>query len=272
MTSCDAPGIVGTVGRASMRGLLRSEWAKLRTVRSTGWILGTTVLVGLAASAAATAVTRVRWPTEPAASRAAFDPVEVSLMGTYLAGSLLLGVLGILVVSSEYSTGTIRATLAASPRRLRVLAAKVIVFGAVSLVVSEIVALAGFLVGQALLSSPAPHATLSSPGALRAIGGTGFFLCLVGLFGLGIAAAVRHTAGAISIYAGVLLVLPVIFEALPGSLQYQVERLQPLTIGSVMVDDHVPHAFGPWGGLAVVCGYTALALGLGAVLMARRDA
>ncbi len=97
-------------GRFSMGGLVRSEWMKLRTVPSTIWTLGTTAFVGLGASAIAMGVTRARWATEPAANKAAFDPIEVSLVGVYLGGALMLGILGILVVSGEYSTGTVRAS------------------------------------------------------------------------------------------------------------------------------------------------------------------
>lgn len=268
--STQAPSM--PAGRVTMKGLVRSEWTKLATLRSTMWTLGMTAFVGLAASAAATAVTSARWATEPAADKAAFDPIEVSLVGAYLGGTLMLGVLGILVVSGEYSTGTIRATLAAAPRRPMVLAAKVLVFGTITLVVAAVVAFAGFLLGQALLNTPAPHATLSSPGALRAVVGTGLYLCAVGLLALGIAVVVRHTAGAISAYVGVLLVLPIIFEALPEPLQYQVERLLPLSIGSAIINDPTPHAFGPWVGLLILCAYTVLSLVLGTLMLVRRDA
>ncbi|MGH3121153.1 MAG: ABC transporter permease subunit [Streptosporangiaceae bacterium] len=259
-------------GRVSMKGLLRSEWIKLRTVRSTMWTLGATVLIGVAASAIAMAVTRAHWTTESAAARAAFDPVEVSLVGAYLGGALLLGVLGILVVSGEYATGTIRATLAAEPRRPMMLAAKVLVFAAVSLIVAEVTSFASFLLGQALLTSPARHATLSSPGALRAVAGTGLFLCVAGLFALGIAAMVRHTAGAIGVYVFVLLVLPIIVSALPSSIGNQLARLLPLSIGSVMTNNSVPNAFGPWTEFAILCGYTVVILTAGTVLLVRRDA
>jgi hypothetical protein len=117
-----------------------------------------TALIGIAASAIATAETRSLWPTMAAANKAAFDPVKTSLMGVFLGGTLMLGILGILVMSAEYTTGTVRATFAAAPRRPMVLAAKVLVFGTVSLVFAEVVAFAGFLLGQALLTSPAPHA------------------------------------------------------------------------------------------------------------------
>jgi hypothetical protein len=153
-----------------------------------------------------------------------------------------------------------------------VLAAKVLVFGTVTLVVAEFAAFASFFLGQAFLTSPARRATLSSPGALRAVAGIGLFLCVVGLLALGIAVLVRHTAGAISTYVGVILVLPIIVAAFPGSLQHQIERLLPLEIGSVMINNSAPDAFGPWAGFLILCGYTVLVLGLGTVLMVRRDA
>ena len=259
-------------GRYGTADLLRSEWTKLRTVRSTMWTVGMTVLIGLAASGIATGVTRAHWAAMSASNKAAFDPVEVSLMGAYLGGTLLLGILGILVVSSEYATGTIRATLAAAPRRPMVLAAKVVVAGTVTLVVAELVAFASFFVGQAFLSAPTRRATLASPGALRAVAGIGLYLCVVGLLALGIAVMVRHTAGAISAYVGVILVLPIIVSALPGSLEYQIERVLPLEIGSAMINNPSPDAFDPWTGLLILCGYTALILAVGTVLLVRRDA
>jgi ABC-2 type transport system permease protein len=256
----------------SMTGQLGSEWTKLRTVRSTMWTLGATILVGVGVSAIAMGVTRAHWITESATARAAFDPVEVSLVGVYLGGSLVLGILGILVVSSEYATGTIRATLAAEPRRPMVFAAKVLVFTAVSLVVSEITSFASFLIGQAILTSPARHATLSSPGALRAVAGVGLFLCLSGLLALGIAAVIRHTAEAIGGYVFVMLVLPIVVAGLPSSLEYAIERFLPESVGSVMINNPVPHSFGPWTEFAILCGYTVVMLALGTVLLVRRDA
>lgn len=259
-------------GRYGVVDLMRSEWTKLRTVRSTMWTLGTVVFIGLGASAIATAVTRSHWATMSPGNRAAFDPIEVTLMGAYLGGTLLLGILGILVMSGEYATGTIRATLAAAPRRPMVLVAKVIVFGAVALVVAEFVTFASFLLGQALLTSPATHATLSSAGALRAVAGIGLFLCVVGLLALGIAVLIRHTAGAISLYVGVILVVPIIVSSFPDSLQNQIERVLPLEIGSAMINNPGPDAFSPWVGFSILCGYTALILLLGAALLVRRDA
>jgi ABC-2 type transport system permease protein len=255
-----------------MKGLLGSEWTKLRTVRSTMWTLGMTIFTGVATSAIAMAVTRAHWTTESAAAKGAFDPVEVSLVGVYLGGSLVLGILGILVVSSEYATGTIRATFAAEPRRPIVLAAKVLVFTAVSLIIAEVTSFASFLLGQAILTSPAKHATLASPGVLRAVAGVGLFLCVCGLLALGIAAVVRHTAGAIGGYVFVMLVLPIVVAGLPKSIGNDIERFLPESVGSVMINDPVPRAFGPWAEFAILCGYTVVMLALGTVLLVRRDA
>jgi ABC-2 type transport system permease protein len=272
MDDATAPVLAPPGGRYGLADLVRSEWTKLRTVRSTAWTLGMTAVAGLAASGIATGVTRAHWTAMSASNRASFHPVEVSLIGGFLGGTLLLGILGILVVSSEYATGTIRATLAAAPRRPMVLAAKVLVFGTVTLVVAELVAFAGFFLGQGLLTAPAPRATLSSPGALRAVGGSGLFLCVAGVFALGVAVLVRHTAGAISAYVGVILVLPIVVSAFPGSLQYQIERFLPLEIGSAMINDPSPDAFSPWAGFFILCGYTLVVLALATIALVRRDA
>jgi ABC-type transport system involved in multi-copper enzyme maturation permease subunit len=259
-------------GRVSLSGLLGSEWIKLRTLRSTMWTLGMTIFTGVAVSAIAMGVTRAHWATESAASRTAFDPTEVSLVGVYLGGALVIGILGVLVVSGEYATGTIRATLAAEPRRPMVLAAKVLVFTAVSLAVAEFTSFASFLIGQAIMTSPARHATLASPGAFRAVAGVGLFLCVSGLLALGIAAVVRHTAGAIGGYVFVMLALPIIVAGFPNSLENDIERFLPESVGSVMINNPVPRAFGPWTEFAILCGYTAVFLAVGTVLLVRRDA
>ena len=260
-------------GRYGISGLLKSEWTKLRTVRSTMWTLGITVVVGIGISALACAETQAHWATMSPGNRASFDPTSTSLTALLFC-QLAVGVLGVLVMSAEYGTGTIRATFSAAPRRPLVLAAKVIVFGVVALVVAEIVAFASFLLGQALLTAPATHASLSTPGALRAVVGTGLYLGVIGLFALGLATIIRHTAGAISAFVGILLVLPIIIEALPNSLQFDIRRFLPLQIGGVMmsVTSPNPHSFAPWTGFFVLCVYAAAVLVIGGVLLVRRDA
>lgn len=259
-------------GHYTMRGLVRSEWTKLRTVRSTLWTLGVTVVIGIGVSIIATAETRAHWSTMSPGSRLGFDPISTSLAGVFFS-QLTIGVLGVLAMSAEYGTGTIRATLAAAPRRPLVLAAKAAVFGAVALVVAEIVAFVSFFLGQALLTSPATHATLSTPGALRAVFGTGCYLCVIGLIGLGLATIVRHTAGAISAFVGILLVLPIIVAVLPSSLNNAISRYLPDQIGATMIS-RVPgnDVFSPWVGFLVLCGYAVAIFAIGGALFVRRDA
>jgi ABC-type transport system involved in multi-copper enzyme maturation permease subunit len=264
-------------GHYGLSGLLRAEWTKLRTVRSTMWTLGVTIVIGIGISALATAETRSHWSSMSLGDRMSFDPTSTSLTALLFC-QLAIGVLGVLVMSAEYGTGTIRATFSAAPRRPMVLVAKAAVFGAVTLVVSEIVAFLSFFVGQALLTSPATHATLSTPGALRAVAGTGLYLAVIGLFALGLATIVRHTAGAISAFVGLLLVVPIIVQALPSSILLDVRRFLPLRIGVVMMStnggggDGGPHSFGPWVGFGILCGYAAVALVVGGILLVRRDA
>jgi ABC-2 type transport system permease protein len=259
-------------GKYGMTGLLKSEWTKLRTVRSTMWTLGVTVVLGIGLSALATAETRPHWSTMGPIDRITFDATRTSLIGIFF-GQFSIGILGALVMSAEYGTGTIRATFAAAPRRPLVLAAKATVFGVVALVVSEVVAFIAYFLGQALLSAPATHTTLSSPGALRAVVGSGLYLCVLGLFSLGLAAIIRHSAGAISAFIGILLVLPLIVSALPSSIGNNVEKFLPAHIGQSLVSLTTgPKSFAPWPGFLLMCGYAAAALIIGGVLLVRRDA
>jgi ABC-type transport system involved in multi-copper enzyme maturation permease subunit len=258
--------------RYGLSGLVRSEWTKLRAVRSTIWAIGLTVVVGIAVGVIAAAVSRATWNSNTALGHGNFDPIRTSLTGVFLA-QLTIGILGVLVVSAEYSTGTIRATFAAAPRRPMVLVAKALVFGVVALVACEIVSFASFFIGQALLTAPATHVTISSPGALRAVLGTGLYLCVIGLFALALAAIIRHTAGALSAFVGILLVLPLVLDFLPNSIQNSVQRFLPSQIESALIAQHVPaHSFDPWIGLILLAAYTAVLLVVGGVLLVRRDA
>jgi ABC-type transport system involved in multi-copper enzyme maturation permease subunit len=256
-------------GHYGIGGLLRSEWTKLRTLRSTMWTLGLTVVLGIGISALACAETRAHWNST---SLPGFDPTSTSLIGVFF-GQLTIGVLGVLVMSGEYGSGTIRATFSAAPRRSLVLFAKASVFGFVSLVVSEVVAFLSFFLGQALLSPPAIHATITSPAALRAVAGSGIYLCFIGLFALGIATIVRHTAGSISAFLGILLVGPIIIRALPASLANEIEKFMPDHIGAAVVSLHMgSESLAPWTGLAVLFAYAVALLVIGAAILVRRDA
>ncbi|HXA30636.1 MAG TPA: hypothetical protein VNV87_00155 [Acidimicrobiales bacterium] len=286
-----------TAGRAGLRRGMAAEWTKLWSVRSTMWTLVATGVAVLGLCAISTGTVTPNDIIE--------DPTRRSLIGIFL-GQLIFGVLGVLVMSAEYGTGTIRATLSALPRRPVVLSAKVLVFGAVAVVVSEILTFSAFAVGQALLSAKhavgssafatqhaqqlgtkIPHsfegvlssgsASFGQPGVLRAVVGGGLYLAVLGLLALGLATIIRHTAGAISAFVGVVLVLPLIVQALPTSLSNAVARYLPANIGLVMFSTHglpdrVGPAFSPWTGFAILVLYTVVILGIGCWVLVRRDA
>ena len=257
-------------GRYGFRTVARMEWLKLRSVRSTWWTLLVFAagMVGLAILV----VAHVHWATMSAADRALFDPTNDSFGGLII-GQLAIGVLGALAVTSEFSSGMIRATLAAVPRRPLVLAAKAAVVAAVTLVAGEILAFAALWAGEAVLRSPAPHATLGQPGVLRAVLMAGAYPALIALIGLGLGALIRHTAGAISAVVGVLFVLPLILELLGTSIQNAAGRFVPMLIAenSLTAVNPVPHTLSPGLGFALLVLYAAAALAAGGWALVRRD-
>jgi ABC-2 type transport system permease protein len=257
-------------------GAVRSEWTKLRSVRSTTWTVVATVVLTIAIGVLVTATTAHNWAHTSLVDRLRFDPTGQSLTGLFI-GQLALGVLGILAMSAEYGTGTIRATLAAIPHRRLVLAAKAGVFLVLAVVVGEVVSISSFFIGQAILSGTTPHATLGQPGVARAVFGSGLYLATLGMFALGLATMIRHTAGTISVFVGSLFILPLIVMAFPQSLRDAVAKYLPAIIGATMTSANPrlgadSPAFSPWVGLAVLAGYAAAALVLGGVLLQRRDA
>jgi ABC-2 type transport system permease protein len=263
-------------GRYTAAGALRSEWTKLLSVRSTSWSLVATAVLTIAIGILATGSEASRWAHSNLEERALFDPTSLSLAG-FLFGQLAIGVLGVLVVSAEYSTGTIRATFGAIPHRTLVLAAKVAVFSAVTFVLGEILSFASFFIGQAILSGTTPTAALDQPGVLRAVVGGGLFLTALGLFALGLGTIIRHSAGAITTFVAIFFVIPLIVEALPSSIKDAVGKYLPDNIGSTMTTvkqgfrTDVP-TFSPWVSFGLLCAYAAAALVIGGVLLARRDA
>ncbi|HYT11124.1 MAG TPA: hypothetical protein VEL73_10740 [Mycobacteriales bacterium] len=253
----------------------RMEWTKLRSLRSTTWallvIVAGTVGMGVAVLAS---YQPAHFARMTAARKASFDPTNMGFSGT-LVGMLGMGVLGVLVMTGEYSSGMIRATLAAVPNRPLVLAAKAAVFGAVALVVGEIVVFANFLAGEAVLTSAAPHASLGQPGVLRAVLLTGAFLALLGLIGLGLGAIIRHTAGAVATFIGGLFVAPMIILSASGeSALNTVGKYVPMFIdeNSVGAVKPVAGSLSAWTGFAMMCLYAAVALAAGGLVLVRRDA
>jgi ABC-type transport system involved in multi-copper enzyme maturation permease subunit len=270
MTTTATSPPVSTSGGATLSNVLASELTKMRSVRSTKWSFAVLLILGVGLSVLACSLTSTHYATD-FASHINFDPTRVSLIGIFF-GQFAIGVLGAMVMTAEYATGTIRVSLAAVPKRSRLLLAKVVVFALSSLIIGEIVAFVSYLVGQALLH-PAPSTTLSSPGALRAVAGSGLYLCLLGLFALGLGVILRSTPAAVSAYVGIVLVLPIIVALLPTSATNDLRRFMPSSMGTSIVSmTPGPHAFSAGASLICLAVYALISLLVGAVLLQRRDA
>lgn len=252
--------------------VLRSEWLKFRSLRSTTLSVSATIVGMIGLGWVFAAVDANRWPVMRAGAKARFDPTAVSLEGFFVA-QLVVGVLGALIVSGEYGTGMIRASLSAAPTRLPVLWAKAIVFAVVTFVVTTVSAFIAFLGGQAFLSSQHIETTLAAPGVLRAVVGTGLYLTVVGLLGVAFGWIVRHTAGAIAALFGLLLVLPALGDALPDSWAPHVVPYLPSNAGQQLLTVRQEAGMlAPWTGFAVFCVYLLVGIVVAAVLLKRRDA
>ncbi len=261
---------------AGFAGLSRAEWTKIRSVRSTVWTLAVFVVVCVGFTALITWLTETHWYGPQAASRnatAISDPVGF-ILGTGVGlGQLAICVLGVLVITSEYSTGVIRASLLAVPRRIPVLAAKAVVFAVLLFIVTEIVAFGSFVVGSAILHAHVP-VSLSGPGVTRAVIGAGLYLTVLGLLALAIGTMIRHTAGAISAIIGVVFVLPILSGLLPSSWGAHINAYLPEQAGTLIThtQEQSGDLLSPWQGFGVLCIWTILALAVAAYLLEHRDA
>jgi ABC-2 type transport system permease protein len=246
----------------------RMEWIKVRSTRSSWWLIAASLLAMAAAGAGVGIGYRSHSPLATTA-----QIVNNSLAGAVLA-QLLIGALGVLVVTSEYSTGMIRATFAAIPHRRLVLAAKATVYGAAALAVGLVASIVGFLSGQLAIGGTAiPHASLADPAMLRPVLLTGVYLGVVGLLGVGVGTIIRHTGGAIgTLFAGVFV--PMIIAGMFGESGIAVGRFVPMMmlVNSIAVIKPVPGALSGWASDSVMVLYAAVALAIGGTLLARRDA
>ncbi|MBM9503990.1 ABC transporter permease subunit [Actinacidiphila acididurans] len=259
-------------GQVTQARVLRSEWIKMRTLRSTFWTLAAALIALIGLGALFCTFTASRWASFNPHERADFEPTLTSLRGYFLA-QLAIGVLGVLMITGEYATGMIRATLAAVPTRLPVLWAKAGLYAAVVWVVATVGSLIAFLLGQGILSSKHIGTSLSAPGVARVVFGAGLYLTVVGLLGVAIGALIRNTAGGIATVFGLLLVVPVLFEALPSSWANHVNQWLPSNAGQSLVTlHHQAHTLSPWTGFTVFLLYGLVALAGAAYLLKRRDA
>ena len=294
-------------GSAGLRGVIASEFTKLRSVRSTYWTIASLIIVSVGIAAIAGAGIASNLHNNPW-NKAGTDATQAALGGFFELGQLVVAVLGALVITSEYSTGMIRTSLTAMPRRGTVFAAKLIVFTAVTFIVSLVTSFVAFFVGQALMSSTGvsaslfhsvtiPMGVITSPGpagpngpqnykfvgtlvispgtVLTAIIGTALFVTAVALIAFGLGSIIRHTAGAITSVIGLMFVLPIIIHLLPNNWLWDIMRFFPDSAGrvlSVTIGQHNPHLWSAWPQFGVTLIYAAVFLGVGAYLFRTRDA
>jgi ABC-2 type transport system permease protein len=260
-------------GGVTQTRVLRSEWTKLWTLRSTRWSLLAAVVAMAGLGILIAAVQMSRWTHLEPHERAVYDSIDTGVGGYHLA-QLAIGVLGVLVISGEYSTGMIRSSFMAVPKRLPVLWAKVGVFAAVTFVLMLVASLVSFFGVQAIVSGHHLQHSLGDPHALRVVVGTALFLTVLGILSIGIGGLVRNTAGGIALFVFLLFVLPGITAILPASIADAINPYLPLNAGFTVATSTFENSnhLSPWGGFALFCGYAALAVGAAAVGLLRRDA
>ncbi len=252
------------------RWLVTSEFTKLRTLRSNGVGLLLTIVGTIGVAALVCAETAAHWKFMNPIDRANTDPTNLTLNGWYLT-QLVVGVIAVLTVTSEFGSGMIRSTFAAAPRRSSVIAAKLLVVTTIVLLVSIACSVVSFLLGERLLHSTGIATTLGAPGVARAVFGSGLYVTAIALLGLGLGALIRNTAGAISALFGVLFVPPILAEAFPSSWHNAIQNYSPLNAGSQILNVHPGKGLGPWSGLGVLAVYVAVVLVAGFATTQTRD-
>jgi ABC-2 type transport system permease protein len=260
------------VGKVTQARVLVSEWTKLRSLRSTRWGLLVATVLGIGLSVVFAFVLSSRWGHLSPHERADRHPLDVALAGVNVA-QLALGVLGVLVITGEYSTGMIRSSFVAVPKRLPVLWAKAAVFAAVTFALMLPSVIVAFFASQAILGR---HGILqisfSHPGVARSVVGGAVYLMLIGVFALGLGAIVRNTAGGIATFAAIMFVIPPLMNLLPTSWNNAISQYLPSEAGRQLFSlSPGAHSLSPGAGAALFCGYIVVTLAIAAVLLVRRD-
>jgi hypothetical protein len=258
--------------RVTQARVVLSEWTKLRSLRSTRWSMLVAVVLTVGLPVLFATIVAARWSHMSPHERADRHPLDVALAGVNLS-QLAIGVLGVLVITGEYSTGMIRASIGAVPRRLPVLWAKVAVYAFVAFVLSLPAVLIAFFASQAILRNHhILQISFSSPGVTRTVIGGALYLMTIGIFALALGAMTRNTAGGIAVFAAIMFVIPPLMNILPTSWNNAISEYLPSSAGrDVFSLTHGPHDLSPGPGFALFCGYTALAIAIAAILLVRRD-
>jgi ABC-type transport system involved in multi-copper enzyme maturation permease subunit len=257
--------------------VVRAEWTKFRSVRSSRWSLAVLAAVVVGASALLAGVQHGDWTSMSGSDRHDLltDPVGNTLMQGMLWGSIVAAVLGVTVISGEYSTGAIRATTLAVPRRWRFLAAKAVVLAATVLIVSEVAAFVAFYVARAILARDVSM-SLSHGGTALAVVGVGLSVTVFALLAMAMGAVIRHTAGGVAAALGLVAIVPTLVAGLAGRLGAYLNTFLPggnaakniVSTGS----GHQDSVLSAWPSFAVSCGWVVVLGGLATWLLARRDA
>ncbi|TDC52486.1 ABC transporter permease [Actinomadura sp. KC345] len=260
-------------GRATFRHCLHAEWIKIRTMRSTGYVLLGTVVLGAALAWLGCTAAGEEYATLTAEDRLAFDPLAAGLR-SHLLAQVTLAMLGGLVITAEHGSRSIVGTLTAVPNRGRVLAAKAAALLAVVLPTGLLVTFGGFAAGQAALDGAgAPHVALGDPGSWRAILGGALYLALAGLLGLAAGTLVRSTTATVTSLFASLLIVPAFAPMMPGRLaDWTVKYWPPSAGGQITTGYRDPDLLGPWPGFAVMAACVAVLLAAAFLVFRRRDA
>jgi ABC-type transport system involved in multi-copper enzyme maturation permease subunit len=258
--------------RVTQLHVIRSEWTKLYSVRSTLWSFFAAVVITIGLSAAFAAAISSHWSRMSPADQARHHGVNIALAGIDLS-QLAIGVLGVLVISAEYSTGMIRSTMTAVPKRLPALWAKVIVFALATITLMAPSALIAFFVCEAIVGHiPQLHESLSDPGVARGLIGGVLYVTVFGLASLAFGALTRNTAAGIAAIVAVFFVIPGILDVgLPSSWNNLISPYLPSNAGRDLFTSTGTGTLSPWGGFALFVGYTVIVLGLAAAMLRRRD-
>jgi hypothetical protein len=260
--------------RVTQARVVVSEWTKLRSLRSTRWSMLVAVLLTIVLPLLGAWITDAHWAHMSPSDRAGRHPLDLALFGARVA-QLAIGVLGVLVISGEYSTGMIRATIGAVPKRLPVLWAKIGVFAVVTFALMLPAVLIAFFGSQAILNAHDHilQISFSHSGVARAVVGGALYLTVVGVFAFAMGAITRNTAGGICAFVGIFFVIPPLMNVLPTSWNNAISEYLPSNAGAdVIALTHGSHDLSPGAGFALFCAYTAAVVAAAAVLLVRRDA
>jgi ABC-2 type transport system permease protein len=259
-------------GRVTQLRVLRSEWTKIWSVRSTRWSLLIAVVLTIGLPCLFAAVTASHWNTMGPREQANRHPLEIATAGVNLS-QLAIAVLAVLTITAEYSTGMIRASFTAVPKRLPVLWAKLAVFAAITFALALPSVFISFWASQAILhAQPTLQTSLSDPGVARTVIGGAVYLVLIGVFAMALGAIIRNTAGGISIFAAIFFVIPPLLNILPTSWNNAISPYIPDSAARAVFQlTHDSGSLAPGPGVLLFCGYCAVAVAIAAVLLLRRD-